>query len=105
MERDNRALIKEAQSATTTAARLAELALSEDAEVRRAVARNGALPDASLARLFDDAVWEVRTIAAHHKRAPKEKTQAVLLALAASPEAAQRAIAARSPHAAPEIDR
>src|SRR5262249_29490297 len=99
MERDNRALIKEAQSATTTAARLAELAESDDAEVRRAVARNGALPDESLARLFEDTVWEVRTIAAHHKRAPKEKTQTVLLALAASPEAAQRAIAARSPHA------
>lgn len=103
MERDNRALIKEAQNASTTPARLGELALSEDPDVRRAVARNGALPDDSVGRLLDDPVWEVRTIAAHHKRAPKERTQTVLANLAASKEAPQRAVAARSPHAAPEL--
>jgi hypothetical protein len=103
MERDIRALVKEAQSATTTPARLAELAASEEPEVRRAAARNGALPEESLTRLFDDPVWEVRTIAAHHKKAPPERTQAVLAALGASPEAAQRAVAARSPHAPAEL--
>jgi hypothetical protein len=99
---DNRALIKEAQSATTTTARLAELATNEDGEVRRAVARNGGLPEESLLRLLDDPVWEVRTVAAHHKRAPKERTEAVLAELAAAPEAHKRAVAARSPHAQPE---
>jgi hypothetical protein len=103
MERDNRALIKEAQSATTTPARLAELALSDSAEVRRAVARNGALPEESLGRLLEDKVWEVRTVAAHHKRAPRDKTVAILAALAAAPDAAQRAVAARSPHTPPEL--
>jgi hypothetical protein len=96
---DNRALIKEAQSVGTGPARLAELAAHDDEQVRRAVARNGGLPEESLARLLDDESWEVRTVAAHHKRAPKEKTEAILAALAASPEATKRAIAARSPHA------
>jgi hypothetical protein len=100
---DNRALIKEAQSATTTPARLAELAASSDEQVRRAVARNGGLPEEPLMRLLDDPSWEVRTVAAHHKRAPKDKTEAVLVALAASPEAARRSIAARSPHASVEM--
>lgn len=104
MERETtRALIKEAQTASTTPARLGELATSEEPEVRRAVARNGALPEDSLGRLLDDPVWEVRTIAAHHKRAPRERTIAILTDLAQSPDAAQRAVAARSPHAPPEI--
>jgi leucine rich repeat (LRR) protein len=96
---DTRALIREAQSATTETARLAELARSEDEAVRRAVARNGQLPDESLARLLDDESWEVRTIAAHHKKAPKEKSIAILRALAEAPEAPKRAVAARSPRA------
>ncbi len=100
---DNRALIKEAQSAGTTPARLAELAAHSEADVRRAVARNGALPEESLTRLLDDPAWEVRTVAAHHKRAPKEKTEAILRALAGSPEAYQRAVAARSPHVPADV--
>jgi hypothetical protein len=100
---DIRALIKEAQSATTTPARLAELAAHADEQVRRAVARNGGLDDAALAKLLEDPSWEVRTVAAHHKRAPKEKTEAVLQALAASPDAPKRAIAARSPHASVDM--
>jgi hypothetical protein len=100
---DNRALIKEAQAVSTTPARLAELAASADEGVRRAAARNGGLPDAALAKLLDDPSWEVRTVAAHHKRAPKEKTQEVLVALAAAPEAAKRSIAARSPQASVEM--
>ena len=100
---DIRALIKEAQSATTTPARLAELAAHSDEQVRRAAARNGGLGDEALAKLLDDASWEVRTVAAHHKRAPKEKTESVLAALAGSPEAGKRAIAARSPQASPEL--
>jgi leucine rich repeat (LRR) protein len=103
MERDTRALIKEAQTATTTPARLGELAASEQPEVRRAVARNGALPDESLGRLLEDPVWEVRTVAAHHKKAPRDRTLAILADLARSPEAPQRAVAARSPHTPPEI--
>jgi hypothetical protein len=95
---DNRALIKEAQSAGTTPARLAELSEHADGEVRRAVARNGSLPEENLVRLLDDPVWEVRTVAAHHKRAPRDKTEAILRALAQSPEPYQRAVAARSPH-------
>ena len=95
---DNRALVKEAGNAATTPARLAELSAHEDPEVRRAVARNGGLPEEQLLRLLDDPVWEVRTVAAHHKRAPKERTDAILRALAASPEPYQRAVAARSPH-------
>ena len=100
---DNRALIKEAQAATTTPARLAELAAHTDEQVRRAAARNGGLGDEALAKLLDDPSWEVRTVAAHHKRAPKEKTEAVLAALAASPDAPKRAVAARSPHAPVEL--
>jgi len=102
-ERDTRALVKEAGSAGTTPARLGELALSEEPEVRRAAARNGALPEESLAKLLTDPVWEVRTIAAHHKKAPLPRTLVVLADLAASKEAPQRAVAARSPHATPEI--
>lgn len=100
---ENRALIKEAQTPTTTAVRLSELALHEDADVRRAVARNGALPDESLAKLLDDPSWEVRTVAAHHKKAPAEKSLEVVSALATSTEPARRAIAARSPKTPPEL--
>jgi hypothetical protein len=39
----------------------------------------------------------VRTIAAHHRRAPRDKTLAILTALAESAEPAKRAVAARSP--------
>lgn len=100
---DNRALIKEAQSATTTPDRLAELAAHSDEQVRRAVARNGGLGAEPLSKLLDDSSWEVRTVAAHHKRAPKEKTEAVLAALAVAPEAGKRSVSARSPHASLEM--
>src|SRR5688500_5454718 len=100
---DNRALIKEAQTPTTAAARLAELATHEDAVVRRAVARNGALPDESLARLLEDDSWEVRVVAAHHKKAPADKSTEIVSSLATSPDAPKRAVAARSPKAPVEI--
>jgi hypothetical protein len=96
---DNQALIKEAQSPGTSPARLSELATHADANVRRAVARNGALPEESLGRLLDDDSWEVRTVAAHHKRAPKERTENILRSLADAPDAGKRSVAARSPHA------
>jgi hypothetical protein len=100
---DNRALIKEAQTPTTTAERLGELAAHADADVRRAAARNGSLPAESLTRLLDDESWEVRTIAAHHKKAPRDKTIEILAALAASPQAPRRAVASRSPHMPDEL--
>ncbi len=99
---DTRALIREAGSATDPG-RIAELAAHTEEAVRRAVARNGALPEESLARLLEDESWEVRTVAAHHKRAPRDKTVEILNALAASPDSAKRSIAARSPHATAEI--
>jgi hypothetical protein len=99
MTMDNRALIKEAQSAATTPARLTELAEHADADVRRAAARNGALPEETVVRLLDDPVWEVRTVAAHHKRAPRDRTETILRQLAESPEPYPRAVSARSPHA------
>ena len=99
---DIRDLIREAGSATDPA-RLSELAQNPDSGVRRAVARNGHLSAESLLRLLDDDSWEVRTVAAHHKKAPKDRTQAILAELAASPEAGRRSIAARSPHISPEL--
>jgi hypothetical protein len=77
---------------------LAELAAHADSMVRRAAARNGALPEESLVRLLDDDSWEVRTIAAHHKRAPKDRTENILRSLAEAPDAGKRSVSARSPH-------
>src|SRR5262245_47995088 len=94
---DKRALIREAQNVGTTAARLAELAANPDAAVRRQTARHGSLDDATIVRLMDDSSWEVRVVSAHHPRAPREKALAIVTALAAAEENAQRAVAARSP--------
>jgi hypothetical protein len=94
---ESRTLIREAQNIATTAARLAELAAHPDEQVRRAVARHGSLDAPTLEKLLDDSSWEVRTVAAHHKNAPKEKALAIVLALAVAPEVERRRVAARSP--------
>jgi hypothetical protein len=100
---DNRALIQEAQNPKTTPERLAELARSADENVRRTVARNGATPEESVATLLDDPVWEVRAVAAHSKKAPKERAAAIVEQMAVAGELAQRRVAARSPLATPAL--
>jgi hypothetical protein len=100
---ERRALVKEAGSPTTSPARLEELAAHPDEGIRRTVARNAGADAATVARLLDDASWEVRTIAAHHKRSPKDRSDAILLSLAESPEAPKRRLAARSPIIATEL--
>ncbi len=98
---DIRPLLQEAQKAQTTPERLAELAKSPHDDVRRTVARNGNVPEASLKALLDDKAWDVRLVAAHNKRAPKDKAEALVADAAASTEVAQRSLAARSPLTAP----
>ena len=94
---DVRALIKEAQNPQTSADRLTELATHAEAQVRRAVARNQGLDEASLVRLLDDQSWEVRAVAAHNPKTPKDKALAVVAQLVKSEDAAWRSLAARSP--------
>jgi hypothetical protein len=97
MNSETKALFKEAQNPKTPVERLTELGGHEDMLVRRAVARNPSVTDAMLLELLGDESWEVRTVAAHHPRAPKDKALELVMALANSDEAGQRALAARSP--------
>ena len=99
---DIKPLLQEAQRPETSPARLAELATHESSDVRRAVARNGALPEASLAALLADAQWDVQIVAAHHKRAPKATAQALVAEAARSTDNFRRSLAARSPLTDPE---
>jgi hypothetical protein len=95
-------LIREAQFAKTTPERLAELAAHPDHNVRRASARHGSLGDEPLAKLLGDTVWEVKVVAAHHPRAPKDRAQAIVSEMIASPETWLRALAAKSPLTPPD---
>ena len=106
MERDRddgRALVREAQDPKTTPDRLAQLAGSPDANVRRTVARNGATPAATVLSLLADGSWEVRAVAAHAKSAPRDKALAIVEALGASADVQQRRLSARSPLASPAL--
>src|SRR5690349_15060043 len=94
---DLRALIREAQNPQTDAKRLAELPAHDDAQVRRAAARHGHLDETSLAKLLDDEAWEVRAVAAHNGKAPKDKALAVVGSMSTSDDANHRSLAARSP--------
>jgi hypothetical protein len=102
MDTEIKTLIREAQHPKTTPERLAELAVHADHNVRRAAARHGSLGNEPLAKLLGDTVWEVKVVAAHHPRAPKDRAQAIIAEMMASPESWLRALAGKSPITPPD---
>ena len=92
----NRSLIKEAQNAATPQARLEELARHEDPMVRRTAARNRNVGEAAVAQLLSDSAWDVRLVAAHNPKAPRDRAVAVATEAAQSDNVEARRVAAKS---------